>query len=227
MSKRFQLFLALLLVLSLTLGACSSPAPAEPVTEATEAVVEEAVAEVPAEQEAVDLNSMFSSMLDTMKGYNAVKADDLLAEMAEDNPPFLLDVREVSELEEKGHIEGAINIPLREVADHIELLPSFDTTIVSYCGSGWRCTIAMTALEAMGWENVLSLKEGSFGGWLEAGYPVAEGAALEAEVLDVADPDPALVLSMQAMLQNVPEGFGGISIDDLNTELAENPQFTV
>jgi rhodanese-related sulfurtransferase len=235
--------LILLLVLGLTLVACGgTETPAEPTQApaATEAQVEPTAEPEPTEEpmaepteeptavpvmeaSAEELDTAFQGFLASMEGYNTIGLEALNELLASDSPPFLLDVREVSELEEKGHIEGAINIPLREVADHIELLPSFDTTIVSYCGSGWRCTIAMTALEAMGWENVLSLKEGSFGGWLEAGYPVAEGAALEAEVLDVADPDPALVLSMQAMLQNVPEGFGGISIDDLNTELAENP----
>ncbi|MCA9990334.1 MAG: hypothetical protein H6666_06850 [Ardenticatenaceae bacterium] len=235
--------LILLLVLGLTLVACGgTETPAEPTQApaATEVQVEPTAEPAPTEEpmaepteeptavpvmeaSAEELDAAFQGFLSSMEGYNTIGLEALNELLASDSPPFLLDVREVSELEEKGHIEGAINIPLREVADHIELLPSFDTTIVSYCGSGWRCTIAMTALEAMGWENVLSLKEGSFGGWLEAGYPVAEGAALEAEVLDVADPDPALVLSMQAMLQNVPEGFGGISIDDLNTELAENP----
>ena len=235
--------LILLLVLGLTLVACGgTETPAEPTQApaATEVQVEPTAEPEPTEEpmaepteeptavpvmeaSAEELDAAFQGFLSSMEGYNTIGLEALNELLASDSPPFLLDVREVSELEEKGHIEGAINIPLREVADHIELLPSFDTTIVSYCGSGWRCTIAMTALEAMGWENVLSLKEGSFGGWLEAGYPVAEGAALEAEVLDVADPDPALVLSMQAMLQNVPEGFGGISIDDLNTELAENP----
>lgn len=235
--------LILLLVLGLTLVACGgTETPTEPTQApaATEAQVEPTAEPEPTEEpmaepteeptavpvmeaSAEELDPAFQGFLSSMEGYNTIGLEALNELLVSDSPPFLLDVREVSELEEKGHIEGAINIPLREVADHIELLPSFDTTIVSYCGSGWRCTIAMTALEAMGWENVLSLKEGSFGGWLEAGYPVAEGAALEAEVLDVADPDPALVLSMQAMLQNVPEGFGGISIDDLNTELAENP----
>ena len=162
-----------------------------------------------------------------MEAYNTIGLDDFNLMLAEDPPPFVLDVREVSEVEEKGHIEGAVLIPLREVADHIELLPSFDTTIVSYCGSGWRCTIAMTALEALGWENVLALKENSFGGWVEAGYPVVEGLPPEALVLEVAEPDPALLAVMQEMLHNVPDGYGGISVDDFNTTLAENPDLIV
>ncbi|MBE2223080.1 MAG: rhodanese-like domain-containing protein, partial [Anaerolineae bacterium] len=41
--------------------------------------------------------------------------------------------------------------------------------------------------------------------------------------LNEAEPDPALLAEMQAMLQAVPEGFGGISADDLNVAIVENP----
>ncbi len=183
-------------------------------------------AEAPADGEA-DLNAAFAAFLAGMEKYDTIGLDDLNVALLEDPPPFILDVREPAELEEKGHIEGAVNIPLREVADNIAYLPSFDTPIVSYCGSGWRCTIAMAALEAMGWENVKSLKGGSFGGWVEDGYPIIEGLAEEPLELNIADPDPALVASMQEMLQNVPEGFGVITADDFNLELTENPDLIV
>lgn len=178
---------------------------------------------VPEPEVAFDMDTAFNTFLADMEGYNTVGLEDLNLMLAEDPPPFVLDVRELSEVEENGHIEGAVNIPLREVADHVEWLPSFDTTIVSYCGSGWRCTIALTALEAMGWENVLGLKGGSFGGWVEAGYPVVEGAAPEPMELNAAEPDPAAVAAMQAMLQSVPDGYGGISADDLFLAIGENP----
>ena len=173
---------------------------------------------------AADLDTAFATFLGGMEKYNTVGLDDLNLMLAEDPPPYVLDVRQPEELEANGHIEGAVNIPLREVADSIALLPSFDTTIVSYCGSGWRCTIAAAALEALGWENVLALKGGSFGGWVEGGYPVIAGAAAEPLLLDVAEPDPALLAEMQAMLQAVPEGYGVITAEALNTQLVENPE---
>ncbi len=132
-------------------------------------------------------------------------------------------MREPGELEENGYIEGAVLIPLREVADNIQYLPSFDTPIVSYCGSGWRCTIALTALEGMGWQDVRGLKGGSFGGWKDAGFPIAEGLPSDPLELNVAEPDPAVVAAMQEMLHNVPDGFGVVTAEDLNIELAENP----
>ena len=180
-------------------------------------VPEEAAAEAGA-----NLDEAFQVFLEDMEAYNTIGLDELNLMLVEDPPPFLLDVRQPEELEEKGYIEGAVNIPLRELMDHVDKLPSFDTTIVSYCGSGWRCTIAMTALEALGWQNVLSLKGGSFGGWVDAGYPVAEAPPLEPMVLDAAEPDPALVAVMYEMLADMPDGYGGINADDLNATLIEN-----
>jgi rhodanese-related sulfurtransferase len=250
--KYVQLFLILILALGIMLTACGgaepeaeapaeAPVVEEPVEEpepVEEEVVEEVeepepveeeVAEEPEEEEAMaeempaaDLDASFTVFLSDMDHYNTISVDDFATTLAEKDV-FILDVREPGELEENGWIEGAVNIPLRELADNLEYLPSLDTPILSYCGSGWRCTIATAALEGMGWEDVKCLKGGSFSGWVEAGYPVAEGNLPEPAALNEADPDPALVAEMQTMLQNVPEGFGGISADDLNLAIAENP----
>ena len=241
-------YLVLLLILGLLLAACGGDAatdepvaePENTAVEETEEVMDEEPAAEPAEEVAAepveepaeevmeepmgeaDLDTAFNTFLGGMERYNTISVDEL-SEMMVEAPPFILDVREPGELTEKGWIEGAVNIPLREVADNLQYLPSFDTPIVSYCGSGWRCTIALTALEAMGWENVRGLTGGSFGGWVEAGYPVAEGEIPELVALNEAEPDPALVAAMQEMLHNVPDGFGAISADDLSIELVENP----
>jgi len=66
------------------------------------------------------------------------------------------------------------------------------------------------------------MKEGSFGGWVEAGYPVIDGAAEEPMELNAFEADPALLAVMQDMLHNVPEGYGGIAVDEVNTLLVEN-----
>jgi rhodanese-related sulfurtransferase len=173
------------------------------------------------------LDEAYETFLADMVKYNTTGLDALNEQLIEDPPPFILDVRQPEELEEKGHIEGAVNVPLRELGQHLDLMPSFETPIVSYCGSGWRCTIAMTALGALGWEDVLSLKGGSYGGWLEAGYPIVDGPAAEPLVLNAAEPDPALVTVMDQALANIPEGWGGISAEQLNAALAENPDLVV
>ncbi len=235
-----RIMFALFLILGLLIVSCGGDTTTEPdvdapveavdeavVEEVEEPVVEEAEEEVaePVEEEMgeADLDGAFEVFLADMEAYNTIGIDALNTMLIEGPAPFMLDVREVAELEEKGWIEGAVNIPLREVADHLDQLPSFDTPIVSYCGSGWRCTIAMTALEALGWEDVRGLKGGSFGGWIEAGLPFAEGDVPEAVILDAVSPDAAMVAAMQEMLHNVPDGFGVAKAEDVSVELVENP----
>ena len=43
------------------------------------------------------------------------------------------------------------------------------------------------------------------------------------EPLNAADPNPAMVALFDEALARMPEGFGGISAEQLNTELAEIP----
>jgi len=228
MSKKLQALLGLLMAFSMILGACA-PA-AEPAVEEPQApVVEEpVVVEEPAVVEAPDLNVGFIAMLGNMTSYNTIKADALLVELAEDKPPFLLDVRTAEEVAEGGYIEGATNIPLNEMAQHLDLLPGFDTPIVAYCGSGWRATIAMTALYGMGWTNVRALKT-AFADLSAAGYPIVTGTP-EAMALNAAEPDATLVTAADAYLVGIKDHgskFGITTAEMLNTALVENPGLVV
>jgi rhodanese-related sulfurtransferase len=165
----------------------------------------------------------YNVMLTNMVGYNTIKADALLVEMVEDTPPFILDVRSVEEVTEQGHIEGATHIPLNELTQHIDLLPAFDTPIVAYCGSGWRATIAMTALHAMGWTDVRALKA-TYSSWVEAGNPVVEGLP-EPMVLDVATVPESLSTPIDASVVWAKDhSWGGKAADALNTDLIEKPE---
>jgi len=172
---------------------------------------------------APDLDAAYTTFLADMEGYNTIGLDALNTALVE-SPPFLLDVRSASEAENSGHIEGSVLIPLRDLADNLAYLPSFDTTIVSYCGSGWRCTIALTALEAMGWEDVKGLKGNSFGGWMEAEYAYVEGLEPEAEMLNAAEVDAGTVAYFDEVLTNLPEGWGVVKADALNTAMVETPE---
>ena len=157
MKRKIYYVFSALIVLSMLLGACATATPApteEPAVEVTEAPVEPTTppeptpepTEPPPPPMATDeqLDAAYQTMLDTMVKYNTIKADALLEALATDQPPFLLDVRTAGEVEENGHIEGAINVPLDLLARDLDLLPSFDTPIVTYCAGGWRATIAMT-----------------------------------------------------------------------------------
>jgi rhodanese-related sulfurtransferase len=176
---------------------------------------------------AVNLDDAFDTFLAAMEGYGVITLEDVNMALAEDPPPFLLDVREAAEIEANGHIESAIHIPIRELAQHIDLLPSFDTPIIVYCGSGWRSTVAYAVLETLGWENVTTMKGGGYGGWVAAGYPTVEGLPADALVLDVADPDALLVAEMDKMLQALPDGWGTVRADDLNLALVDDPDIVL
>jgi len=84
---------------------------------------------------------------------------------------FLVDVRRPDEFA-AGHIPGAVNVPVGEIADHPELLPAdHDTCMMAYCRSGRRSAVAAPALFGMGYKNVYSVP-GGFIAWQAAGYPV-------------------------------------------------------
>lgn len=231
-NRMLTLLFTMVMVLSIVMSACS-PAPAEeaPVAEAPaeEAPAEEApaVEEEPVVEE-VDVNEMFSTMLADMVAYNTISADTLMGELAFDTPPFLLDVRSDEEVAEQGHIEGAAHIPLDMLADHTDLLPSFDTPIVTYCGSGWRATIAMTALHGMGYENVRALKY-KFSDWVADGKPVVEGLP-EEMVLDAVE-IPANLLEANAgaaaMSKFMGSQWGVLPAETLNTNIAEQDNLVV
>jgi rhodanese-related sulfurtransferase len=46
----------------------------------------------------------------------------------------------------------------------------------------------------------------------------------EAFVLEVAQPDPMMVGRIDDMLSNIPDGYGGVTAEGLNTELIEDPK---
>jgi rhodanese-related sulfurtransferase len=223
MKNRLQWLLSLVLVLSFVLAGCAGQTTPEVAVEEP-STIEEPVTEVIEEPEpvasALDMDAAYTAFLTDMAGYNTIKMDALAEELLDEPPPFLLDVRTTGELEEKGHISGAVHIPLAELGQNLNLLPSFDTPIVISCGSGWRATIAMTYLNAAGWTDVRALKA-KFSDWVATGYAVDPGLPPEAIVLDAATPDPAFVAVFDAVL-SAREGWGSIKADDLNLALIDN-----
>ena len=73
----------------------------------------------------------------------------------------LVDVRSPGEFE-GGHIEGAINVPVGELASKLGQIPK-DRAVVVYCASGMRSARAATALREAGYQDVYDL--GSMSRW--------------------------------------------------------------
>lgn len=223
MSKKFQLFFALLLTFSMILSACA-PA-AEPVVEATEAPEVAVVTEAPVvvEEPALDAQALFTALVADLpadKGYGTVKVTALNEELV-DNAPFILDVREVAELEADGYIEGSVNIPVREVLVNLDKLPGLDEPIVVTCASGHRGSMVMSALKLLGYTNVRNLG-GGVNAWKKAELPVVTGSLPEApaSISTAVIEDQALFDMLNDFLANLPEGFYSVKSDVLAEELA-------
>ena len=166
-------------------------------------------------------------LADMGSDYGALSPDALTEMLSNDSKPFLLDVRQPDEVEASGHIEGAAVIPLPDLAKRTAQLPAFDTPIVAYSGTGWRSTIGMTVLELAGWNDVHSLLDGSYEGWLERGYPVISGIPPAVQALNAAEPDPVLLAQIRQTLDNIPEGWGVIAPKELNQVLAGAPDLVL
>ncbi len=223
MSKKFQMFFALLLVFGMILSACGTPA-AEPVVEATEApVVVVTEAPVVVEETAPDAQALFTALyaeLPADKGYGSVKVTALNEELVE-NAPFILDVREAAEVEKDGYIEGSVNIPVREVLANLDKLPGLDEAIVVTCASGHRGGMTMAALKLLGYTNVRNLN-GGLNAWKKAELPVVTGSvpAAPAAISTAIIEDQALFDMLNGFLANLPEGFYAVKSDKLAEELA-------
>jgi len=94
-----------------------------------------------------------------------------IREVAERHPDTqVLDVRSDKEWA-RGHIKGAIHIPLGELKDRIKELLE-DVSIIAVCGSGYRSSIAASVLQAHGFTRISSM-DGGMTAWNERDLPLA------------------------------------------------------
>jgi rhodanese-related sulfurtransferase len=106
------------------------------------------------------------------QGFNGIRGDALKAKLDSGEQVFLLDVREPNEFS-AGRIEGAINVPVREVPKQLAKLPEDkNAQIVVVCASAVRSGYVTEALAFKGYTNVKHLAAGFVAGWEKAGYPV-------------------------------------------------------
>ena len=152
--------------------------------------------------------------------FDGISVTDLAAELDTDAAPLLVDVRTTDEVTE-GFIAGAINIPMTELTQHLDLLPNLDQNIVVYCGSGYRSAISMTALRLLGYTNVRSML-GGFGAWTGAELPVST-TPTETTAGTPPTIDPALFDAVNNFMTNIPAGFYTVKALDLTSEMARNP----
>ena len=95
---------------------------------------------------------------------DAVSATELRRLLESDVPPVLLDVREDVEVALEP-LEGALHIPLREVAARMDELDGGRPTVV-VCAAGVRSVRAIEALRAAGYSGRLLNLEGGMRSWV-------------------------------------------------------------
>ena len=84
--------------------------------------------------------------------YNSVKDDvskDIYTQILENDNYIVVDVRTKNEYD-SGHVIGSINIPYDEIDENIDL--DNTKTIMVYCQSGKRSSIAANALKSLGYD---------------------------------------------------------------------------
>jgi molybdopterin/thiamine biosynthesis adenylyltransferase/rhodanese-related sulfurtransferase len=107
---------------------------------------------------------------------DAVRARELLSA---DDPPLLVDIREIDEWTE-GRIPGAIHIPRGNLESRIEnAAPDKSQPIVLYCAQGNRTVFGAKTLEELGYERVVSLA-GGYTDWKRNGFETELPRALDA-----------------------------------------------
>ncbi|PKN91896.1 MAG: hypothetical protein CVU44_16525 [Chloroflexi bacterium HGW-Chloroflexi-6] len=145
---------------------------------------------------------------------SSAKVNEMLAE----NPPFIVDVREPSEVE-AGYIEGSINIPIRDLLKNLDKLPAQDQKIIITCASGHRGALGMMALRLLGYTDVVNIG-GGINGWKKAELPLVEGVPAAPTAGTAPAVDAARLAYLDAYLTNLPEaGFGSVKSPDLNVEI--------
>lgn len=160
----------------------------------------------------------FLATLPSDAGFYSIKTDKL-NEMLVENPPFIVDVREASEIEANGFIAGAVNIPIRDLLKNLDKLPAQDQKIVITCASGHRGALGMMALRLLGYTDVVNLV-GGMNGWIKSEFAVESGTPAAPAAGTAPAVDEGKFAALDAYLSGLPEGFGAVKPADFNTELA-------
>ncbi len=160
-TRRFVwLFLVMLLSAAAPAG-CSASTPAPPTPSPTVTP-----APLTLEQTVSVLGPVVRAWLPKLPpDYNLVTSQVVAA-----NQPFVVDVRQPEEYKQ-GFIQGAVNLPLRELVRNLAALPSVDKDIVVVCSSGHQSAIGMVLLQLLGYTKAKTMT-GGMQAWQAAKLPV-------------------------------------------------------
>lgn len=105
-----------------------------------------------------------------MPHVNEVSVDDVKGRLDSESKFHLVDVREDCEWD-KSHITGSIHLGRGVIERDIEkTIEDRSSTVILYCGGGYRSALAAFNIQKMGYTNVFSMA-GGIRKWRECGYP--------------------------------------------------------
>ncbi|GAA4396353.1 MBL fold metallo-hydrolase [Nibrella viscosa] len=87
----------------------------------------------------------------------SLSADELADQLAKE-PVTVIDVRRPGEFDGE-HMEGAKNLPLDYISEHMAEFPK-DETFYVHCAGGYRSMMAASILKARGYDNVIDIAGG-------------------------------------------------------------------
>ena len=112
--------------------------------------------------------AMENYLLNAPSDWNTITTDQLAKAIEAGEKLLVLDVREPDEFA-SGHIEGAVNLSVRQLPRRVGELPHDKSLkIVAYCASGIRSAYATMFLRTYGYEDVRTLAHG-VQAWVDAG----------------------------------------------------------
>jgi hydroxyacylglutathione hydrolase len=92
-----------------------------------------------------------------VESVNRISAEEFAQQLTSEKP-MVIDVRKKSEYDSE-HVEGAINIPLNVLNQHLSEIPK-DNYFVLHCAGGYRSMIASSMLKQRGWSNFTDVRGG-------------------------------------------------------------------
>ncbi|MEW5716994.1 MAG: rhodanese-like domain-containing protein [Chloroflexota bacterium] len=231
MNVRKFFMIAALLVVAIAAVACAPaptpttvPMPIPPTaapkpTDAPKPTTAPTVAPTTAPAAAFDIKAVLDKYVTALPdGFGGVQPAALKDQLAAAKP-FVLDVREATELAQNGLIEGSVNIPLRTLTKNLDKLPAKDQPIVTLCAVGQRGGIAMTVLQVLGYTNVKNLV-GGFNAWKAANLPVVMAAPTAPGAGKAPEFDKDLFAAIDKYVTTLPDGFGGVAPAALKDQMA-------
>jgi rhodanese-related sulfurtransferase len=123
---------------------------------------------------AADLKDSIHGFLSQLPAdFETVAGKTLAAKQNAGETVFVLDVREPDEFK-AGHIEGAVNAPIRTLAQNLDKLPKDKAAPVAVvCKSGIRAAYGTMTLKLAGYTNVKDVVGGMLA-WEKDGLPVTK-----------------------------------------------------